>query len=158
VAKLGVPRLRFLTSYPSQFTDEMIEVMAQYPTSSLASFPRSIRQHLCLKRMGRRYTREEYLALVKSYAEAMPFARLHDRHHRRLPRRNGRRIRRYLSFAKKSGYSAAFTLFIRRAWGPRPPAMVQVPDEVKHERFDRLKAVIEKTTSEHSRKRWWGNL
>jgi tRNA A37 methylthiotransferase MiaB len=28
--------------------------------------------------------------------------------------------------------------------------MVQVPDEVKHERFDRLKAVIEKTTSEHS--------
>jgi tRNA-2-methylthio-N6-dimethylallyladenosine synthase len=35
--------LRFLTSYPSQFTDEMIAVMAQYPTSSLASFPRSVR-------------------------------------------------------------------------------------------------------------------
>jgi tRNA A37 methylthiotransferase MiaB len=40
----------------------------------------------------------------------------------------------------------------------RLPQMEQVPDEVKHERFDRLKALIEKTTGEHSDEHGGENL
>jgi tRNA-2-methylthio-N6-dimethylallyladenosine synthase len=151
VAKLGVPRLRFLTSYPSQFTDEMIAVMAKYPNIvPWLHFPvQSARAPLPQTDGAPLHERRVSCPREKTLREAMPNS-LHDRYHRRLPRRNGRRIRRYVILGEEVHYSAAFTFIYSPRVGTPAAAMVQVPDEVKHERFDRLKAVIEKTTSEHS--------
>jgi hypothetical protein len=55
-----------------------------------------------------------------------------------------------LSLCEEVRYSAAFTFIYSPRVGTPAAKMVQVPDEVKHERFDRLKALIEQTTSEHS--------
>jgi tRNA-2-methylthio-N6-dimethylallyladenosine synthase len=151
VAKLGVPRLRFLTSYPSQFTDEMIEVMAQYPNIvPWLHFPVQSGSTSCLKRMGRRYTREGYLALVKKLREAMPNIAITTDIIVGFPGETEEEFADTLSLAEEVHYSAAFTFIYSPRVGTPAAAMVQVPDEVKHERFDRLKTVIEKTTSEHS--------
>ena len=73
VAKLGMPRLKFLTSYPSQFSDDMIEVMAKYDNiEKWLHFPVQSGSTSCLKRMARRYTREEYLEKVHKIRERMP--------------------------------------------------------------------------------------
>lgn len=150
-AKLGVPRLRFLTSYPSQFTGEMIAVMAKYPNIvPWIHFPVQSGSTSCLKRMGRRYTREEYLELVKKLREAMPDIAITTDIIVGFPGESEAEFADTLSLAQIVHYSAAFTFIYSPRVGTPAAKMAQVPDEVKHERFDRLKSVIEETTSEHS--------
>mgnify|MGYP003318886397 CR=1 FL=1 len=72
-AETGIPRLRFLTSYPSQFSDEMIDVMAKYENiDHWLHFPVQSGSSSCLRRMARRYTREEYLERANKIKEKMP--------------------------------------------------------------------------------------
>jgi len=150
-AKLGMPRLRFLTSYPSQFTSEMMDVMARYANIvPWLHFPVQSGSTSCLKRMGRRYTREEYLALVKALREKIPSLALTTDIIVGFPGETEEEFAETLSLCEEVRYSAAFTFIYSPRVGTPAAKMVQVPDEVKHERFDRLKALIEQTTSEHS--------
>jgi len=151
VAKLGMPRLRFLTSYPSQFTHEMIMVMARYPNIvPWLHFPVQSGSTSCLKRMGRRYTREDYLALVKELKTALPSLALTTDIIVGFPGETEEEFADTLSLCEEVRYSAAFTFLYSPRVGTPAANMEQVPDPVKHERFDRLKALIEKTTSEYS--------
>ncbi len=73
VAKLGIPRLRYLTSYPSDFKDEVIDVIAKYPNiMKYLHLPIQSGSNSILKAMGRRYTVEEYLALVNRIKTKVP--------------------------------------------------------------------------------------
>ena len=151
VAKLGVPRLRFLTSYPSQFDDEMIETMAKYPNiDKWLHFPVQSGSSSCLRRMARRYTREEYLERVKAIKAKMPDIALTTDIIVGFPGETEEEFEDTLTLAKEVGYSSAFTFI----YSPRPgtPAanMEQVPPEVSHERFNRLKALVDELTAAHS--------
>ena len=154
VAKLGVPRLTFLTSYPSQFTDEMIEVMAKYDNiRKWLHFPVQSGSTSCLRRMGRRYTREEYLALVKKIREKMPDIALTTDIIVGFPNETDEEFADTLSLCEEVGYSAAFTfIYSPRKGTPAAALKDDTPDELKHERFNALVKVIEKTTGEHSAK------
>ena len=73
VAKLGIPRLRFTTSHPWDFSSKMIDVIAKYPNiMKFIHLPVQSGNNRVLKAMGRRYTRESYLALVKEMREKIP--------------------------------------------------------------------------------------
>ena len=66
VAKLGIPRLRFTTSHPWDFSSKMIEIIAKYPNiMKFIHLPVQSGNDEILRKMGRRYTREQYLNLVK---------------------------------------------------------------------------------------------
>lgn len=152
VAELGIPRLRFLTSYPSQFTDEMIETMAKYDNiQKWLHFPVQSGSTSCLKRMGRRYTREEYLEIVARIRAKMPDIALTTDIIVGFPNETEEEFADTLSLAEEVSYSAAFT-FIYSPRGGTPAARLVdgVSDETKHERFMRLVHVIEKTTGAHS--------
>jgi tRNA-2-methylthio-N6-dimethylallyladenosine synthase len=151
VAALGVPRLRFLTSYPSQFDDATIEAMASHPNiAKCLHLPVQSGSDSCLRRMGRRYTREEYLALVGRLRAKMPGLALTTDLIVGFPGETEEEFADTLSLCAEVGYSAAFTFI----YSPRPgtPAakMEPVPPAIAHERFDRLKALIERTTADHS--------
>lgn len=154
VAELGIPRLTFLTSYPSQFTDEMIEVMAAYPNiRKWLHFPVQSGSTSCLRRMGRRYTREEYLALVKKIREKMPDIALTTDIIVGFPNETDEEFADTLSLAEEVGYSAAFTfIYSPRRGTPAAALKDNTPDELKHERFNKLVKIIERTTGEHSAK------
>ncbi len=154
VAKLNIPRLTFLTSYPSQFTDEMIEVMAKYDNiRKWLHFPVQSGSSSCLRRMGRRYTREEYLALVDKIRSKMPDIALTTDIIVGFPNETDEEFADTLSLAKEVGYSSAFT-FIYSPRKGTPAALLkdETPDELKHERFNALVKVIEETTGNHSAK------
>jgi len=74
VAKIdGIERIWFLTSYPSDFSEEVIEVMSQ--SSKFANsihLPVQSGSDKILSAMNRRYTREEYLNLVRKIKEGLP--------------------------------------------------------------------------------------
>ena len=73
VAKTGIPRIRFTTSHPWDFTDAMIDTIAKYDNIMPAiHLPVQSGNSDILKRMGRRYTREQYLELFDKIKEKMP--------------------------------------------------------------------------------------
>ena len=152
VAQLGVPRLRFLTSYPSQFTDEMIETMAKYDNiQKWLHFPVQSGSTSCLKRMGRRYTREEYLEIVKKIRAKMPDIALTTDIIVGFPNETDEEFSDTLSLCEEVRYSAAFTfIFSPRAGTPAARLEDKTPNALKHERFNALVKVIERTTGEHS--------
>ncbi|MCI7068530.1 MAG: tRNA (N6-isopentenyl adenosine(37)-C2)-methylthiotransferase MiaB [Mollicutes bacterium] len=151
VAETNIPHLRFLTSYPSQFTDEMIDVMATYPNiDHWLHFPVQSGSSKVLQKMGRRYTREEYLDVVHRIRAKIPDIALTTDIIVGFPYETEEDFQETLSLCKEVGYSSAFTFI----YSPRPgtPAakMEQVPPEVSHERFMRLKALIDELTAKSS--------
>lgn len=73
VAKTNIPRVRFMTSHPWDFTDKMIEVIANYENIMPAiHLPVQSGSSKVLKQMGRRYTKEEYLTLFAKIKERIP--------------------------------------------------------------------------------------
>lgn len=64
VAKTNIPRVRFVTSHPWDFTDEMIDIIAKYDNiMPYIHLPIQSGSNRILKLMGRKYTKEEYLIL-----------------------------------------------------------------------------------------------
>ena len=64
VAKTNIPRIRFMSSHPWDFTDGMIEVIKKYPNiMPFVHLPVQSGSTRILKLMGRRYTKDEYIAL-----------------------------------------------------------------------------------------------
>ena len=73
VSKTGIKRLRFVTSHPWDFTDDMIDVIAQYDNvMPFVHLPLQSGDSEILRRMGRRYTRESYLELFYKIKERIP--------------------------------------------------------------------------------------
>jgi tRNA-2-methylthio-N6-dimethylallyladenosine synthase len=69
----GLKRLRFLTSYPRDFTPRMIAEGRQHPNiSPYLHLPVQSGSDTVLRRMGRGYTSQEYRDLVAALREARP--------------------------------------------------------------------------------------
>lgn len=68
-----LPRLRFLTSYPRDFTDEALDVMAASPRiSRFLHIPAQSGSDRILRLMNRGYTRDQYLSLIERARSRMP--------------------------------------------------------------------------------------
>ena len=73
VSHTNIPRIRFVTSHPWDFTDKMIEVIGKYPNIMPAiHLPVQSGSSRILKLMGRRYTKEDYLTLFDKIKEKVP--------------------------------------------------------------------------------------
>jgi len=151
VAETGISRLKFLTSYPSQFNDEMIETMAKHPNiDHWLHFPVQSGSTSCLKRMGRRYSREEYLERAKKIKEMIPDMSLSTDIIVGFPGETEEEFQDTLTLAEEVGYSSAFTFIYSPRPGTPAATMEQVPPEISHVRFNRLKALVDDLTAKHS--------
>ena len=73
IAKKDIPRVRFMTSHPWDFTDEMIEVIGKYKNiMPSVHLPVQSGSSRILKLMGRRYTKESYLELFNKIKSTVP--------------------------------------------------------------------------------------
>ena len=154
VAKLGVPRLRFMTSHPWDFSQEMIDVIAKYPNiMNSIHLPVQSGSSSMLQRMGRRYTRESYLDLVRRLREAIPDVSLSTDIIVGFPNETEEEFQDTLTLAKEVKYNAAFTfIYSPRKGTPAARLVDSVDDATKHRRFDELLKVIEEGVTYHSAK------
>lgn len=73
IAKMKIPRIRFVTSHPWDFTDHMIEVIGKYENiMPCVHLPVQSGSSAVLKRMGRRYSKESYLELFDKLKKVKP--------------------------------------------------------------------------------------
>ena len=85
IRKIDIPRVRFMTSHPRDFDDHLIEVLAK--GGNLVDhihLPVQSGSDEVLKIMGRKYTREEYVNLIKKIKAAIPNAFINNGYYCRL--------------------------------------------------------------------------
>ena len=139
-AKRGVPRIRFTTSHPWDFSLKMIDVIAKYPNiMKFIHLPVQSGNTEVLKQMGRRYTREEYLDLVKTMRERIPGLSLSTDIIVGFPNETEEQFNDTLSLVDEVGYEAAFTfIYSPRRGTPAARMKDDVAYETKSRRFKEL--------------------
>ena len=154
VALLGIPRLRFTTSHPWDFSSKMIDVIAKY--SNIMKFihlPVQSGNDEILRRMGRRYTREQYLNLVKEMREKIPGLSLSTDIIVGFPNETEEQFQDTCSLVDIVQYEAAFTfIYSPRKGTPAAKMEDNVPYETKVIRFKELVKQLEKHIEEYSAK------
>lgn len=151
-AKTNIPRIRFTTSHPWDFNDRMIEVIGKYPNiMKFIHLPVQSGSSEVLKRMNRRYTREDYLNLVNKMKERIPGLTLSTDIIVGFPNESDEEFNETLTLVDEVGYDAAFT-FIYSPRRGTPAAKIEDPItyETKVKRFKELVSHLEDSISKKS--------
>jgi tRNA-2-methylthio-N6-dimethylallyladenosine synthase len=142
----GIRRLRFTSPHPNDFSDRVVAAMAEVAAvCEHVHLPMQSGSTEVLKRMLRRYTREEYLRCADRLRAAMPGLGLTTDVIVGFPGESDADFEETLSAVRTVGFDDAFTFkFSPREGTPatRMPAEWSVSDEVASERLDRLIAEV----------------
>jgi len=142
----GIRRVRFTSPHPNDFSERVIEALAEVPTvCEHVHLPMQSGSSRTLKRMLRRYTREEYLECVARLRAAVPGLALTTDVIVGFPGETDEEFEETLSAVEAIGFVDAYTfIFSPRDGTPatRMPAELSVPAEVASERLQRLVALV----------------
>ena len=142
---LGIERIRFMTSHPKDLSDELIRAMGECK-HVLPQFhlPVQAGNDEVLRRMNRRYTREQYLEKVHKLREVVPGIGLTTDIIVGFPGETEEQFQDTLSIVREVGYDSAFTFIYSPRTGTVAAGMDdQVPEDVATDRIKRLIAVQE---------------
>jgi tRNA-2-methylthio-N6-dimethylallyladenosine synthase len=147
----GVRRLRFTSPYPTDFTDRVIEAMATVPAvCEHVHLPAQSGSNAVLRRMLRRYTREEFLEIVGRLRAAIPAITLSTDLIVGFPGETEAQFRETLSLVREAAFDDAYTFkYSVRDGTPAVRLTDSVDDRVAGERLERL---IEAVRAEARRK------
>ena len=154
IAKKDIPRVRFMTSHPWDFTDKMIEVIGKYknimPSVHLPVQSGSTR---VLRLMGRRYTRESYLELFHKIKHTVPGVAISTDIIVGFPGETEEDFLDTLSLVEECKYDNAFTfIFSTRRGTPAEKLKDNTTLKEKEERLQRLNEVVNKYFLENNKK------
>ena len=148
----GLERIRFMTSHPKDLSDELIQVMKH---------SKKICRHLhlplqsgsteILRRMNRRYTKEQYLALAEKLRREIPDLSLTTDIIVGFPGETEEDFQETLDVVRKVRYDSAFTFIYSKRTGTPAAAMEnQIPEDVVKDRFNRLLTLVQDISREQS--------
>ena len=142
---MGIERIRFMTSHPKDLSDELIQAMGACK-HVLPQFhlPVQAGNDEVLRRMNRRYTREQYLEKVRKLREVVPGIGLTTDIIVGFPGETEEQFLDTLSIVREVGYDSAFTFIYSPRTGTVAAQMEdQVPEDVATDRIKRLISVQE---------------
>jgi tRNA-2-methylthio-N6-dimethylallyladenosine synthase len=142
--KIDIPRIRFTTSHPRDFDDHLIEVLAKGGNlMDHIHLPVQSGSTDVLKMMARKYTREEYLGLIRKIKAAIPDVALTTDLIVGYPNETDEQFEETLSLYREVGYETAYTfIYSPREGTPAADMQDNVPMEVKKERLQRLNSLV----------------
>jgi len=146
----GLERVRFTSPHPRDFTDDVIDAMAQTPNvmPSLQSGSDAV-----LKAMRRAYRRDRYLAILDRVRASIPDAAITTDIIVGFPGETDQDFEDTLDLVRTASFAGAFTF--RYSIRPGTPAAAmdaQVPAAIVQERYERLTALVEETTYAENQK------
>jgi tRNA-2-methylthio-N6-dimethylallyladenosine synthase len=144
----GLERVRFTSPHPKDFSDDVIDAMAQTPNvMPQLHMPLQSGSDAVLRAMRRSYRRDKYLAILGKVRAAIPEAAITTDIIVGFPGETERDFADTLDIVRQAGFAGAFTF--RYSIRPGTPAASmdgQVPPEVVQHRYERLTALVEKTS------------
>ncbi len=153
-AKIGIPRVRFVTSHPWNFTDKMIDVIAKYPNiMPYIHLPVQSGSDEILKKMNRRYTVEEYKKLFDTIKEKVQNVSITTDIIVGFPNETEEDFKRTLDIVDYCKFDGAFTFIFSPRVGTAAALMEdKISKEEKEERLHRLNEVVNKYSLESNKK------
>ncbi len=136
----GLLRVRFMTSHPKDLSDELIQVMAEEPKICRhLHLPLQSGSTKILKKMNRKYTKEDYLVLVDKLRAACPDISLTTDIIVGFPGETEEDFLETMDVVRKVGYDSAYTfIYSKRTGTPAAVMENQVPESEVKDRFNRL--------------------
>lgn len=146
VSDIGIDRIRFVTSHPWDFTDELIDVIAKRDNiMPYIHLPLQSGSSRILKLMGRRYTKDEYLELYNKIKTRIPNASITTDIIVGFPGETEEDFKETLDVVEKCEYDSAFTfIFSKRVGTPAEKLPDDVPLSEKEDRLKRLNELVNK--------------
>ena len=136
----GLERVRFTSPHPAEFTDDVIEAMAQTANVCPAlHMPLQSGSDRVLREMRRSYRAEKYLGILDRVRQAMPHAAITTDIIVGFPGETEDDFAATLEVVRRARFSAAFTFqYSRRPGTPAADLVGQIPKDVVQERYQRL--------------------
>ena len=150
----GIKRIRFVSPHPKDFTDDVIEAIATCDkVCKLVHLPLQSGNSKVLKEMNRKYTKEQYLALVEKMQKRIPNLTLSTDIIVGFPGETDKEFEDTLDVVRRVKFEQVYMfIYSRRLGTPGNKMENQIPEEQKHKRFDRLKALVESQIQENNQK------
>lgn len=150
----GIERIRFVSPHPKDFTDDVIEAIAECDkVCKLVHLPLQSGNTDILRIMNRRYTKEQFLELVDKMKAKIPNLTLSTDIIVGFPGETDEQFEDTLDVVRKVKFEQVYMfIYSRRVGTPGDKMPNQVPEEDKHRRFDKLKALFESQIEETNQK------
>ena len=150
----GIERIRFVSPHPKDFTDDVIDAISECEkVCKLIHLPLQSGSSEILKSMNRKYTKEQYLNLVNKMKSKIPNLTLSTDIIVGFPGETEENFEDTLDVVRKVNYEQVYMfIYSRRVGTPGDKMENQIPEEIKHERFDRLKSLVESQIAVNNKK------
>lgn len=149
-----IEKIRFVSPHPKDFKEDVIDAIRDCKkVSKIIHLPLQSGSSNILKKMNRRYTKEQYLSLVKLMKEKIPNVVFSTDIIVGFPEESKEDFEDTLDVVRKVNFEQVFMfIYSRRVGTPADKMENQVPEEIKHERFNRLKELVESMMEENNKK------
>ena len=149
----GIEKIRFTSPHPKDFTDDVIEAIRDSKkVSKFIHLPLQSGSTNVLKTMNRVYTKEQYLELVEKMKKMIPDVKFSTDIIVGFPGETEKDFEDTLDVVRKVKYEQIFMfIYSRRKGTPADKMENQIPEEIKHKRFDRLKNLYENLVEENNK-------
>ncbi|MEE0865812.1 MAG: tRNA (N6-isopentenyl adenosine(37)-C2)-methylthiotransferase MiaB [Clostridia bacterium] len=150
----GIERIRFVSPHPKDFTDDVIDAIAECDkVCKLVHLPLQSGNTNVLRSMNRKYTKEQYLELVEKMKIKIPNLTLSTDIIVGFAGETNEEFEDTLDVVRKVCFEQVYMfIYSRRVGTPGDKMENQIPEEIKHKRFDKLKALVESQISENNQK------
>lgn len=150
----GLERVRFMTPHPKDLSDDVLEVMQKHEKICRhIHLPLQSGSTQILKKMNRRYSKEQYLELAQKIKEKLPEISLTTDIIVGFPGETEEDFLDTLDVVRKVQYDSAFTfIYSKRSGTPAAKMENQIDEKVVKDRFDRLLKEVQKSSRVNSRR------
>jgi tRNA-2-methylthio-N6-dimethylallyladenosine synthase len=149
----NLERIRFMTSHPKDLSNDVIEAIAEGDKlCEQIHLPVQSGSTNLLNKMNRHYDREQYLELVKNIKNTIPDVGLSTDIIVGFPGETEEDFAQTLSLMEEVRFDLAFMyIYSKRKGTPADEMLDQIPEKVKHERFNRLVEVVNRICAEKNK-------
>ena len=150
----GIERIRFVSPHPKDFTDDVIDAISKCDkVCKLVHLPLQSGNTKVLKEMNRKYTKEQYLNLVDKMKAKIPNLTLSTDIIVGFPGETDEEFEDTLDVVRNVKFEQVYMfIYSRRVGTPGDRMENQIPEEIKHKRFDKLKELVESQIEENNQK------
>lgn len=150
----GIERIRFVSPHPKDFTDDVIQTIADCEkVCKLIHLPLQSGSTEVLRVMNRKYTKEQYLELVSKMKKAIPNLALSTDIIVGFAGETEEDLEDTLDVVNQVKFEQVYMfIYSIREGTPGAGMENQIPEEIKHKRFDKLKALVESQIEENNKK------